>query len=367
MTLKDFPHPDDTPTMMQPDEYHRYLKAFVKHFKLEENIQIKTLVTHVKLIKNCKPEMLEGLSEEQLTRKFLVTTKHIETREVKRDTYDHIVCCNGRNSKKFIPDFTGKDDWDGIQLHMHEFRDIDKDMYKDKIVLIVGSGISACDYIYHLLMSSWKAEPSKCYLAGRSMDFITKTTDYRGLLDEGKLEFCKTNVKEFKKGRVDKFISIIGRKVVLRDGTELNVDIVMYATGYEFNLPFLDKEDNIVEIERERSGGRFLYPMFKKMVAIREPNFNIIGLLTGSPIPLAGVDRQIMFSLCILNGWVKLPSKKAMLDECHNEIELTTVTLNRALDKVFRYDKHNLSIIRFYCHVLGERFFTNFPKLLPFY
>jgi hypothetical protein len=124
---------------------------------------------------------------------------------------------------------------------------------------------------------------------------------------------------------------------VLLDGTELHVDIVMYATGYEFNMPFLDKEDNIVEIERERSGGRFVYPMYKKMVAIREPNFNIVGLLTGSPIPLAGVDRQIMFSLCLLNGWVKLPSKKAMLEECHNEIDFTTLTLKKSLDKVFRY------------------------------
>lgn len=102
---------------------------------------------------------------------------------------------------------------------------------------------------------------------------------------------------------------------MLLDGTELQVDIVMYATGYEFNIPFLDKDDKIIEIEKEQSGGRFIYPMYKKMVSIREPNFTIIGLLTGSPIPLAGVDRQIMFSLCILNEWVKLPSQSEMLEE----------------------------------------------------
>ena len=109
--------------------------------------------------------------------------------------------------------------------------------------------------------------------------------------------------------------NIIGKKVILLDGTEKYVDIVMYATGYSFNLPFLDKEDNIVEIEEKESVGRFIYPVYKKMVAIREPNFSIIGLLTGSPIPLAGVDRQIIFSLCILNKWVKLPSEKEMMEE----------------------------------------------------
>ena len=71
----------------------------------------------------------------------------------------------------------------------------------------------------------------------------------------------------------------------------------MYATGYQFTFPFLDKRDNILEVEQEKTGGRFIYPTYKRMVAINEPNLNFIGALTGSPFPLAGVDRQIMFSL----------------------------------------------------------------------
>lgn len=104
---------------------------------------------------------MEGLTEAQKGRKFLVTTKHTKTKEIIVETYDHIVCCNGRNSKKYVPPFKGKDSWDGTQLHMHEFRNIDKDLYDGKTVLVVGSSISACDFIFHLLMSSWGADVKK--------------------------------------------------------------------------------------------------------------------------------------------------------------------------------------------------------------
>ena len=43
----------------------------------------------------------------------------------------------------------------------------------------------------------------------------------------------------------------------------LDIDIIMYATGYQFAFPFMDKEDKIVEVEQEKTGGRFVYPMYK--------------------------------------------------------------------------------------------------------
>lgn len=110
----------------------------------------------------------------------------------------------------------------------------------------------------------------------------------------------------------------------------------MYATGYQFSFPFLNPSDNILEVETIKTGGRFMYPTYKRMIAINEPNFNFIGMLTGSPFPLAGVDRQIMFSLCILNKWVKLPSKKEMMEECELDIAKNEIILGFGRDKVFR-------------------------------
>ena len=49
---------------------------------------------------------------------------------------------------------------------MHEFRNIDLELYRDKNVLVIGTGVSACDFIYHLLMSPWKADVRKVYVVG---------------------------------------------------------------------------------------------------------------------------------------------------------------------------------------------------------
>lgn len=85
---------------------------------------------------------------------------------------------------------------------MHEFRKIDHEMYKDKTVLVVGSGISSMDYVYHLLMSPWKADVKKCYLTGTSMTFIQRSTYFKELVDQGKLEFIEHNLSEFKPGKL---------------------------------------------------------------------------------------------------------------------------------------------------------------------
>ena len=72
MALKDFPHAKEASIMLKPKEYHQYLKAYYKHFKLHENVSLNTIVTSVRLLKNCKLESLPPLSPEQLSRKFLV-------------------------------------------------------------------------------------------------------------------------------------------------------------------------------------------------------------------------------------------------------------------------------------------------------
>mmetsp|Transcript_6487 Transcript_6487/g.5571 ORF Transcript_6487/g.5571 Transcript_6487/m.5571 type:complete len:199 (+) Transcript_6487:477-1073(+) len=118
----------------------------------------------------------------------------------------------------------------------------------------------------------------------------------------------------------------------------LRVDTIMYATGYQFSFPFLEESDNILEVEQEKTDGRFIYPAYKRMVAVREPNLTFIGAITGSPFPLAGVDRQIMFSLFILNKWVKLPSEKERMEECQRNIDVVCILLKKRMDKVFKYD-----------------------------
>ena len=142
MLLKGYPASKTYSLIMKPEEYHEYLKEYSDHFELNKQIKLNSLVWYVKLLRSMNEEQFLEFTPQQRKRKFTITIKNTKTRELSKETYDHIVCWNGRNSKKYIPLFKGKEDWDGEQLYMHEFRTIDKSFYEDKNILVVGSGIS---------------------------------------------------------------------------------------------------------------------------------------------------------------------------------------------------------------------------------
>ena len=141
MSFRDFPVSDKYSMMMRPEEFQAYLYEYADNFGVKQWVKLHSLVTHVKLIQNMTEAQLSEFNLEQRKRKFAVSVKNTVTRETIKETYDHIVWCSGRNSKKYIPPFKGKDNWDGVQLHMHEFRTIEKEFYENKTVLVVGSNI----------------------------------------------------------------------------------------------------------------------------------------------------------------------------------------------------------------------------------
>ncbi|CAI2364379.1 unnamed protein product [Moneuplotes crassus] len=326
MQLKDFPHKEDTKTMMEPNDYLNYLTSYYTHFNLSSNIHLNTLVLKIRPLAKIDPSSSPPLSEVQKSRQFLVMTKNTLTKAIGYETYDHIVCAQGRNSRKFIPKISGQESWDGLQLHMHEFRKIDYDLYKDKIILIMGTNISAYDYVYHVLMSPWKADPKKIYITGTTMGLIKQSSDLNPYVESGKIEFLTELPVEF----------LPDKEIKLENGRKIYLDILMYATGYKFNFPFLCKEDQILDYSEEE--GRFIYPGYKRILSARYPNFSFCGMVTGSPFPLAGVERQILFSLSVCNDWVNLPSTEEMIEQCDRDIELKAVFMKKKKDKVFKFD-----------------------------
>jgi cation diffusion facilitator CzcD-associated flavoprotein CzcO len=106
MTLKDFPHKPETPTMMSADEFHDYLNRYSDHFELRSMIKLNTLVTKVRLSTN------EG------DRKFTVTWEGLESGI---DAFDYVIQCIGLYSNPYTPGYPGANDWDGTQIHTHNY------------------------------------------------------------------------------------------------------------------------------------------------------------------------------------------------------------------------------------------------------
>lgn len=64
--------------------------------------------------------------------------------------------------------------------------------------------------------------------------------------------------------------------VTCRDGVKYeDIDLVMYGTGYKYAFPFLDEDDDIVQV---RTDGRYFGPLYLHMFAVDHPEVMFIGL-----------------------------------------------------------------------------------------
>jgi cation diffusion facilitator CzcD-associated flavoprotein CzcO len=121
-TFDDFdPEAADYPSH---DELRRYFQAYTRHFGLYEHIRFGTLVIHCQWINQNKWE---------------ITTEKdgIKSKEVFTD----LVVCNGHHWNPRWPKYPGE--FTGEYLHSHSFKKAAP--FKDKKVLVIGGGNSACD------------------------------------------------------------------------------------------------------------------------------------------------------------------------------------------------------------------------------
>ena len=100
-----------------------------------------------------------------------------------------------------------------------------------------------------------------------------ETTVFKPFLDDGTLEFVSGNLTELRSGKLAIFETEDGEERVLE------VDMVMFATGYEFNYPYLHEEDGLIRVDETKANSRrYIYPLYKNMFSITDPHFIALGI-----------------------------------------------------------------------------------------
>jgi hypothetical protein len=251
------------------------------------------------------------------------------------------VVCNGHHWQPKLPRFPGR--FDGESLHSRTYRSCES--LRDKNVLIVGIGNSGADIACDaapvarrtLLASRRGAHVIPRHLFGRPTDsFVTSlgsrlplalqrafyavllrlargpqeryglpppptrllsehptlSSNLLPLIGEGKV-VPKPNVE-----RLD------GDRVRFVDGSEEQVDLIVYATGYRICFPFLApdlfaSEGNEVDL-------------YGRVVDLDHPGLFFIGLIQplGAIMPLA--ELQARWVAGLLSGRLRLPGRKEM-------------------------------------------------------
>ncbi|NXS32793.1 FMO4 monooxygenase, partial [Pomatostomus ruficeps] len=338
--FSDFPFPEDFPSYLPHSLVLEYFRMYARHFDLLRYIRFQTTVLSVR---KC-PDFTTSGQWEVVTETDGVRESHV---------FDAVMVCTGHYQEPYLPlaSFPGIESrFKGQHLHSREYRDVEA--FRGKRVLVVGIGNTGGDLSVELsrvaakvflstrsntwVMSRLSDHGFPCDMVGTTrfnqlLDWLlpsaltrrirfrklnswfnhtnyglasSKSSKFKMIINE-ELPFCllsgtvvlKPNVKEFTE-----------HSAVFEDGTtEENIDLVLFATGYNFSFPFLEESVRST-IDDNRSLYKCVFPP-----QLEKPTLAIIGLIQLTGSIMVGSEMQARWVTGVFAGWNKLPPPSRMM------------------------------------------------------
>ena len=326
-----YPMPADYPDYPDHFQIAKYFDDYVDRFGFRERIRFRTEVTRV------EPAAAGG---------WRVVWRERDGGEEGSGTYRAVFVANGHHwdARWPEPPFPGQEEFTGDQMHVHDYKT--PDLLEKKRVLVLGIGNSACDIaveasrcaartVLAMRRGAWvlpkylKGKPtdelgnaltsrlplpvirflyrrSLKLATGDPMDYglpepdhklaeahPTISSDLLPRIGHGDIA-VKPNIEAFPGGKTIRFV----------DGSEEDLDLVIYCTGYKISFPFLE-EDLIAAPDNE-------IPLYRRVVSPEHPGLYFIGLLQplGAIMPLA--EAQSEWIADVLEAKVGLPEPAEM-------------------------------------------------------
>jgi hypothetical protein len=331
MSYRAFPMPEDYPDYPSHFQIAKYFDDYVEHFGLKEGITFRTEVVEAEPVEGGWDVTLETGGERRTER------------------YRAVLVANGHhwNPRWPEPAFPGSEEFSGEQIHVHHYRE--PDVLVGKRVLVLGIGNSAVDVAVEssrigektFLAMRRGAYVIPKFLGGKPVDeasppvttrlpmsvrrmfmgrllklTVGEMTDY-GLPkpDHKLLEAHPTVSSELLprvghgditiKPNIDRFAG--GRTVRFTDGSEEEVDLVVYCTGYRIEFPFLSPQ--VFESKDNRM------PLYRRVADVDHPGLFFVGFVQplGPIMPIAEAQSEWIADL--LQDRAALPSAEAMRKE----------------------------------------------------
>jgi hypothetical protein len=330
MQFSDYPMPADYPDYPSHKQIADYFAEYIDHFGFRDKIKLNTEVTR------CE-RRADGV--------WLVTLDDGTTHE-----YDALIVANGHHWNPRWPEPAFPGEFDGVQMHAHDYED--NSGLRDKNVIVVGMGNSAMDIavessqvaknVYlsarrgvHVLPKYAFGQPfdhlepkiplpwpvKKRLAAGILRISVGKVEDY-GLPkpdhDPGESHPTVSSDILHKVGHgfvkpVANIKELRGDRVELVDGSVVEADVIVYCTGYKVTFPFFD-EDFICAPDND-------LPLFRRVFKPDIDNVFFVGLLQplGAIMPLAEIQSKLVAAF--MEGDYALPAPDKLRRQIDHERE----------------------------------------------
>lgn len=319
--FEDFPMPQEYSDYPSHVQLLKYFSSYVAHFDLEKYIRFNTSVLKV---------------HHQEDDSWIVEFE--DANGVQQELFDYLLVANGHHWDPFMPNYPGQ--FTGELLHSHQYKKAAP--FKNKRVLVVGGGNSACDVAveisritentqismrkgYHIFPKFILGKPTDVAVAkiqwmpgwlrqkvitmairilqGRYSKYHLKTPDCGPLevhptVNSELLYFIRHGKIKPRPG-IDRFD---GQQVYFADGTHAEFDAVIFATGYQISFPFFDKQ--FMDFSHSTT-----VPLYRKMIHPKFETLYFIGLCQpqGCIWPLADYQSKIVAR--IISGSLARPAQ----------------------------------------------------------
>ncbi|MEY4379998.1 MAG: hypothetical protein RLZZ378_401 [Actinomycetota bacterium] len=319
---EDFPMPADYPDYPSHIQMQNYFESYAKNFNLLEKIKFEQSVEKVTRDKHGN-WLVEYRDKDGIT---------------SSKTFQYLMVANGHHNVPKFPSYPGN--YTGKYLHSHDFKSVDES-WRNKKILIIGAGNSACDIAVEASRVSKNVKISMRspqwifpkFIFGQPGDvfaaksrWLPRRIRQYGLkilvrlilgpyknygLPENTLLPLSTHptlnsdlLEYLRHGRIKIKPAIKSwseKTVNFVDGTSEEFDIVCACTGFWTEFPFFDKSlIDFREIEK--------VPLYRKMMHNKFNNLYFIGLFQpiGCIWPLA--DYQAKLAVAEIKGSYKRPT-----------------------------------------------------------
>lgn len=198
-------------------------------------------------------------------------------------TFDYVIVATGHYHCPNMPHFQGISDFPGRVLHVHDFRGADE--FANQRLLLIGAGDSAED----IAVQCFKFKARSIVISYRSypMDFI-----------------WPDNIRQ-----VPLLQRMVGKRAYFKDGSNEEVDAIIFCTGYRHDFSFMDES-----LRLQCPDACFYPPLYKGIFWIKQPRLIYLGMQS---ISLLRLDVQAILAHYFILGCVTLPSVPEMESDVH--------------------------------------------------
>lgn len=326
LAFEDYPVPAEWPDYPHHAQLLQYFHDYVDHFGIRPNIRFNTRVE--------KAIRRDGGGWD-ITLSCGVTER-----------FDALVVANGHHWAARIPEYPGH--FDGPQIHSHAYRSPFEPVdCIGKRVLVVGMGNSAMDIASELSQRpmaarlfvstrrgvwvlpkyyrgqpldknpapAWMPKKLRNWLATRMIKQLVGRMSAYGLPepDIGPFESHGTVSGEFllRAGSGDLTMKVgierlDGRSVIFTDGSREEIDVIIWATGYDIRFPFFDDPALIADADNRPP------PLFKRIMKPGVPDLFYVGLAQPLPTLVNFAEQQSKLVAAYLAGSYAPPTPTEM-------------------------------------------------------